>query len=260
MFKRLTQLVPSKGKIIYYQGSKNLQELTKEISFTQKEAYQINTKNSYFSIKSGEYIFTKSKKRISSTMIGSHNLKNIELVYRICKEIGLNESEIIKNIESFPGVKRRQDILYQDNKSIIIEDFAHHPVAIQETILAIKSKYPEYELISLFEPRSATSHRNIFQNEFAKSFKGSNFAFITEVYNLNKVSKKDRLNVKKLVSDTKLKSKVKKAIYAINPDDLLQKLAKEIIGFKTKKICILAMSNGSFGGIYPKLISMVKSR
>jgi UDP-N-acetylmuramate: L-alanyl-gamma-D-glutamyl-meso-diaminopimelate ligase len=83
---------------------------------------------------------------------------------------------------------------------------------------------------------------------------------ITEIFNLNKVDKKMRLNVKKLILDTKKLSKVNNSIYAKDPTDLLLKLKKEFALYSKEKICILAMSNGAFGGIYPKLISMVSER
>jgi len=173
--------------------------------------------------------------------------------------IGLTEEEIFRGIESFPGVKRRQEILFETESAIVMEDFAHHPVAIEETIKAVKTNYPEHGIISLFEPRSATSHRNIFQKEFAESFKKSNVAIITEVFNVNKVDKKIRLDVKKLVKEVPKKSKIKKAIYAKDTNELLLKLEDELENYESKFV-ILAMSNGSFGGIYPKIIEIVTDR
>ncbi len=260
MFKRLLNLVPSKGKIFYYKNSKNLSEILENFSHAPKEEYDISQKNSYLEIKN-DSAFSKFRKKVLDTnLLGQHNLRNSEVAYRICKEIGLTDEEILYGIETFPGVKRRQEVLYEDEKSVIIEDFAHHPVAIEETISAIKMKYKTEKLISLFEPRSATSHRNVFQKEFSGSFKKSDLVIITEIFNLNKVDKKNRLNVKKLVLDTKKLSKVKTSLYAKDPNELLTKLKKELTPFSKEKICILAMSNGAFGGIYPKLISMVSER
>ena len=141
-----------------------------------------------------------------------------------------------------------------------MEDFAHHPIAIEETVKAVKESYPGYKIISLFEPRSATSHRNIFQKEFAESFKKSDIVIVTEVFNLNKVDKKARLNVKKLIKEIPSKSKIKKAIYAKDSNELLVKLEKELKDFAKEKVLILAMSNGAFGGIYPTLIEMVNKK
>ena len=141
-----------------------------------------------------------------------------------------------------------------------MEDFAHHPVAIEETVKAVKEAYPNYKIISLFEPRSATSHRNVFQKEFAECFKKSDVAIVTEVFNVSKVDKKNRLDVKKLVKEIPTKSKIKKAVYAKDTSDLLLKLSSELKAFSKDKIVVLAMSNGAFGGIYPELIEMVKKK
>ena len=260
MFKRLLNLVPSNGKIFFYKNSVFLQEICKNFIHSRKEEYDINLKNSELNVKQNIIFQTSTKKKLDSNLIGLHNLRNTEVAYRICKDIGLSDQQIKEGIESFPGVKRRQDILFEDSKSVLIEDFAHHPVAIQETILAVKTKFPNHKLISLFEPRSATSHRIIFQKEFALSFKGSDLSIITEVFNLQKVEKINRLNVKQLILDIQKKSKQKKAIYAKDSEDLVKKLFLEIKSLQDEKICILAMSNGSFGGIYPKLIAMVQSR
>jgi UDP-N-acetylmuramate: L-alanyl-gamma-D-glutamyl-meso-diaminopimelate ligase len=141
-----------------------------------------------------------------------------------------------------------------------MEDFAHHPVAIEETVKAVKEAYPDYKIISLFEPRSATSHRNIFQKEFSESFKKSDIVMVTEVFNVNKVDRKNRLDVRKLVKEIPIKSRIKKSFYAKDSKDLLAKLSKELEILADDKIVVLAMSNGAFGGIYPELIEMVKNR
>lgn len=260
MFRRLLNLVPSKGKVFYWQGSKNLTELCTNFKHAPVASYEIDTQNSILRLKNNTLYYKKNDSTIKAKLIGIHNFRNIEVAANICKETGASVDKILSAIMKFPGVKRRQEILYESRMSTIMEDFAHHPVAIEETVKAVKDAYPEHKIISMFEPRSATSHRNVFQREFSESFKGSNVAMITEVYNLEKVDKKNRLNVKQLVLDTKKKSKVKETVYCKNPDDLLKQLAKTIKNYPKDKIIILAMSNGAFGGIYPKLIELVKKR
>lgn len=264
MFKRLLVLVPSKGKVFYWAGSKNLIEICKNFKHAPVMSYEVGKKDSILrlisSSKSQKAVSVKSGKELDSPMIGMHNFRNTEVAANVCKAAGLSEEKIFKGIESFPGVKRRQDILHKSLNAIVMEDFAHHPIAIEETVKAVKESYPGYKIISLFEPRSATSHRNIFQKEFAESFKKSDIVIVTEVFNLNKVDKKARLNVKKLIKEIPSKSKIKKAIYAKDSNELLVKLEKELKDFAKEKVLILAMSNGAFGGIYPTLIEMVNKK
>ena len=264
MFKRLLILVPSKGKVFYWAGSKNLRELCENFKHAPVAPYEIGEEYSMLRLSSESGIrkaySVETGKELNSPLIGMHNFRNTEVVVNVSKAAGLSEEAIFKGIESFPGVKRRQDILFQSVNAVVMEDFAHHPVAIEETVKAVKKAYPEYKIISLFEPRSATSHRNIFQKEFAESFRKSDLAIITEVFNLDKVDKKNRLDVKKLVKEIPKRSKIERAVYAKDTQDLLLKLSEELKAFSKEKIVVLAMSNGAFGGIYPELIEMVKNR
>ncbi len=270
MFKRLLNLVPSKGKIFYWAGSKNLVGICKNFKYAPVTSYEVGKKDSVLGLRSLKLATDRKReqkifsvgtgKELNSPLIGMHNFRNTEVAANVCKAVGLSEEKIFKGIESFPGVKRRQDILYKSDRAVVMEDFAHHPVAIEETVKAVKEAYPEYKIISLFEPRSATSHRNIFQKEFSECFKKSDIAMVTEVFNVNKVDKKNRLDVKKLVKEIPIKSRIKKSFYAKDAKDLLAKLSKELEILADEKVVILAMSNGAFGGIYPELIEMVNKR
>ncbi|MCX7997418.1 MAG: Mur ligase domain-containing protein [Leptospiraceae bacterium] len=261
MFQRLLRLIPNVGKVFYYKYSKALEEICKNFPYTRVEPFTLGDKDSILAFEKNQLILQETKTPIQTKLIGKHNFRNIELALRITKEIlGNKFSKAISSLKSFPGVKRRQEVLYQSETSILIEDFAHHPVAIQETIQAVKLAYPNYKILSLFEPRSATSHRNVFQKEFSYAFKGSEAAFITEVYNVNKVPKKERLNVKRLVKEIPTNSKTKHSFYAATPQDLPHMLESYLNKNALKKVILLAMSNGAFGGIYPNLIELLRRR
>ncbi len=261
MFSRLLRLVPNIGKIFYYKNSKSLESICKNFPYAPVETFTLGDNDSILTLHKNQLILRESKIPIQTKLIGKHNFRNIELALRITKEIlEKNFSKAIRALSTFPGVKRRQEILYQSKNSILIEDFAHHPVAIQETIQAVKMAYPNYKILSLFEPRSATSHRNVFQKEFSYSFRGSECAFVTEVFNLKKVSKAERLNVKKLIQEIPTNSKIQTAIYSKTPTDLPKLVEKYLQKNQISKLIILAMSNGAFGGIYPKLLELLKRR
>ncbi|RHX92339.1 UDP-N-acetylmuramate--L-alanine ligase [Leptospira stimsonii] len=261
MFKRLINLVPGNGKIFYWSGSGSLKKLVQNVKFTKTEGFEWNRKDSSLSWKKHELFWEERK--LDPVIFGDHNYRNLEVAIRVCSEIlkeqnpnGYKEG-ISKAIDSFPGVKRRQDILFQSPKAIVMEDFAHHPVAVHETIHAIKKRFHGYKIIALFEPRSATSHRNVFQKEYSYSFLGADLTILTEIHNLKKVSKEIRLDVKKLVQKL-LKNSKTIPVYAKDPQELLAKLEKMIPQFTGEKILILAMSNGSFGGIYTGLVDLAR--
>ena len=261
MFQRLLNLTPKKGSISYYDKSKNLKEICSKFPHVKTEGFNINTKSSLIKIVKGKPVFSNEKLKLDTDIIGEHNFRNLEVSLKLLFKLFPNkQNEIIHSVSTFPGVKRRQDILYTNSNSILMEDFAHHPVAIEETIKAVKMAYPNYEIISLFEPRSATSHRKVFQKEFSMSFKRSRAVFLTEVFNKSKVAPANRLDVKKLVKDTLRNSKVINSFYNKNPEEIIKNLSKYIDTLKSDKIVILAMSNGSFGGIYPSLKNILEKR
>lgn len=260
MFRRFLNLVPNQGKVFSWSGSKNLNNILENYKFAPIEYFDLNQNDSILEFKKGVLKDSKAQTILRPDLIGQHNYRNAEVALRVCFSIApTKKKEILEAFLKFPGVKRRQDNLYRSESSLVVEDFAHHPVAIAETIKAHKEAYPDWKIISLFEPRSATSHKNVFQEDFAKSFKGSHLAVITEVFNTKKVDKSNRLNVKKLVKDLESKSKTK-GIYAENPEAILSVLSKVLPKYKGQKVILLAMSNGSFGGIYSKLIASMKER
>ncbi|MDF3819501.1 Mur ligase domain-containing protein [Leptospira sp. 96542] len=260
MFKRLLNLVPNKGKVWFWSGSKNLNEITENYKHSPTEGFDLGHKSSQISYEKGILKDQKTKKVLKPELVGSHNYRNAEVAIRVCLEIAPDKREqIMDAFLRFPGVKRRQEVLFQSEQSLLVEDFAHHPVAIFETIKAFKEAYPGYKIISLFEPRSATSHRNVFQNDFAKAFKGSEVSIVTEVYQVDKVKKSLKLNVKKLVKDIVSNTR-KHALYAKSTSEVPIILAKLLPKYKKEKLVVLVMSNGAFGGIYPKIKEMIEKR
>ncbi len=260
MFRRFLNLVPNQGKVFSWKGSKNLNSVLENYKFAPVEFFDLNEKDSILTFKKGVLQDQDSKQVLKPDLIGSHNYRNAEVALRVCLSIAPNKKkELIKALLEFPGVKRRQDNLFRSENSLVVEDFAHHPVAIAETIKAHKESYPDWKIIALFEPRSATSHRNVFQDDFARSFKGSHLAIITEVFNASKVDKAKRLNVKKLVKDLETKSK-SKGLYVASPESIVPELKKLLPKYKDQKVILLAMSNGSFGGIYNNLIDIMRER
>lgn len=264
MFSRLLRLVPSNGKAYYWAGAANLKRICHEASkFLKSEPFDFNKKGSLLSWRKGSLM--SGDRVLRPRFFGNHNYRNAEVALRVCEEILQKEKipnareRLLDALETFSGVKRRQDILFESPKSILVEDFAHHPVAVEETIKSVKQAFPGFKIISLFEPRSATSHRNVFQKEYSFAFKGSAVTLITEIHNLKKVSKENRLDVKKLVLKLPKHSGTL-PFYCKDPKDLVSKLRKILPQFEKDKILILAMSNGAFGGIYPSLKELSESR
>src|SRR5205085_4661789 len=128
-------------------------------------------------------------------MSGNHNVENAAGVYAAARTLGLTDAQIAHGFESFRGVKRRQEPRGEPGGILVIDDFAHHPTAVRETIAAIRQRYPKRRLWAIFEPRSNTSRRNIHQEDYAHAFTGAARASLKVPEHHDKVPLSEELDV-----------------------------------------------------------------
>ncbi|MNS78671.1 UDP-N-acetylmuramate:L-alanyl-gamma-D-glutamyl-meso-diaminopimelate ligase [compost metagenome] len=152
-------------------------------------------------------------------------------------------------MESFEGVKRRQEILGEPNGILVIEDFAHHPTAVRETVKGIQKKYPGRKVFSVFEPRSATSRRKVFQKDYVEALKGSHEVMLAKAFDQSKIDADNRFSSDELVADL-----VSSGVTAADFDSADQ-IVSALKARARKGDVILIMSNGGFDGIYTKLMT-----
>jgi UDP-N-acetylmuramate: L-alanyl-gamma-D-glutamyl-meso-diaminopimelate ligase len=187
-------------------------------------------------------------------MSGHHNVENAVGVYALARALGLSADQIREGFASFSGVKRRQEIRGEIGGVLVIDDFAHHPTAVRETITAIRLRYPDRRLWAIFEPRSNTSRRNIHQTEYAHAFRGAARATIRVPEPHDKVPVSEQLNIDAVVDEL-----CKQGIEAdASPD--VDVLVKRVIDGARPGDALLVMSNGAFGGFIPAVIEGLKAR
>src|SRR5205814_9721406 len=131
-------------------------------------------------------------------MSGYHNVGNAVGVYAVARALELGADAIRDGFASFRGVKRRQEIRGEIGGVLVLDDFAHHPTAVRETITAIRLRYPERRLWAVFEPRYNTSRRNIHQTEYATAFDGAARALIRVPEPHDKVPVDEQLDINKV--------------------------------------------------------------
>ncbi len=190
---------------------------------------------------------------ISSPLYGRHNLMNALSVIALSHHLALSWPQIRDGLRSFQGVKRRQELVGSVDDILVMDDFAHHPTAISETLSALKMRYPTRKLWVIFEPRSATSKRNIFQQAFVSAFKVADQIILADLYAPEKIAPADRLDLKKLVSD--LGTVGKSARFIPTSDQIVESLLTELL--PGDLVCI--MSSGGFNGIHQKLLDQLVS-
>jgi UDP-N-acetylmuramate: L-alanyl-gamma-D-glutamyl-meso-diaminopimelate ligase len=203
-----------------------------------KTVFQVN--------KDGKFFGT-----FQTPLMGEHNLLNTLSVVAICHYIGIDHKTISCALESFKGVKRRQEIRGTKDGVTVMDDFAHHPTAVRETIRAVKPFYPKGRIIAVFEPRTNTSMRNVFQEIYPLSFDGADLICVRKPPLLEKIPENQRFSSEQLVQ--KLKSQGKNAYYFDDTESIIQFLIKTV---KSGDL-VLIMSNGGFDNIHQRLLKVL---
>ena len=190
--------------------------------------------------------------RVSLRLPGEHNALNALAVYIECKLLGLTSDEIKLGFSTFGGVKRRQEERGVVNGVLVIDDFAHHPTAVRETLKALHSKYPGRRLLTVFEPRSATSRRKVFQKEYTEAFGDADATFIAVAFDQSKIPSDQQFSSQELVQG--LKDQGKDAAFFESVEDGVKNVAKAARSGDV----IAVLSNGGFGGFIPKLLEALR--
>jgi len=182
-------------------------------------------------------------------LMGEHNLLNALSAIAVADKLMIPKKTVRGALESFQGVKRRQEVRGQKRKITVMDDFAHHPTAVRETIKAVKPYYPDGRLVAVFEPRTNSSMRNIFQNVYPASFHQADLICIREPPLLNKIRPDERFSSAKLVED--LRTAGKDAHFFPDTDSIIDFLVESAMPHDL----ILIMSNGGFDNIHERLLS-----
>ncbi len=260
-FRKFVVLLPSDGLLVTAAGDRAIREVVKgaacriesygidEAADWQADRIQMARDLLSFDV----FYHQKKMGTIRSPLVGRHNLKNTLAVIALLHRAGVPWEKIAEGILQFQGVKRRQEIVGEVRDILIIDDFAHHPTAIAETLAALRLRYPSRRLWAVFEPRSATSRRNVFQKEFVAAFTAADQIILADVFAPEKIPSENRLNPEQIVSD--LVALGKNALFLSTPDQIISELEQKLK--PGDLVCI--MSSGGFGGIHQKLISRLAS-
>jgi UDP-N-acetylmuramate: L-alanyl-gamma-D-glutamyl-meso-diaminopimelate ligase len=185
---------------------------------------------------------------------GEYNVRNALAVIAAAWEQGLAFDEIAAGLATFEGVKRRLETRGEAGGVVVLDDFAHHPTAIAETLRAVRQKYPGRRLFAVLEPRSGTLRRNVFQERLATAFDGADEVVLAEVFGAAEIPEKDRLDPARLVRDIEARGRPARFL----PD------VPAIVSFLAERTrsgdVVAVLSNGGFGGLHDKLLSALKKK
>jgi UDP-N-acetylmuramate: L-alanyl-gamma-D-glutamyl-meso-diaminopimelate ligase len=184
-------------------------------------------------------------------LIGRHNVENCVAAIAVARARGVAIPEIQRGLASFAGVRRRQELRGIAGGVTVLDDYAHHPTAVRETLKALRKRYPKRRLIAVYEPRSATSRRKTFQAEFAEAFAHADEVIVGKLFDPSKIPAADRFDPERLALD--LHRSGTKASYTPDIDTIVKQLAQNAAPGDV----VCALSSGSFDGLHDKLLDAI---
>lgn len=190
----------------------------------------------------------------TSPLAGRHNVQNVAGVAALCSGVGLSMDAVSTALKGFKGVVKRQEVVGEAAGIVVISDFAHHPTAVRETIKAVRSRYRGRRLIAVFEPRTNTSRRKIFQEEFAASFDDADISICAEPYNSDAIPPEERFSPREWVRGM---SRTGKEAYWFPTSETILRNVLEIC---REGDVVLIMSSGHFDGLAARLVSELSLR
>lgn len=191
---------------------------------------------------------------VALAMSGMQNVENATGVWATARALGLTPPVITRAFNTFLGVKRRQEPRGYVGGVLVIDDFAHHPTAVKETIAGIRQRYRDRRLWAVFEPRSNTSRRNIHQKEYAEAFEHADVVVIRTPEPHDKVPAAEQLDVTRIVQILGKRGIVASALGTV--PEIVERITREA----RANDVILVMSNGAFGGLIPSVLAALETR
>ena len=265
-FSRLMNLVPSNGRLIAGIDSPVVRDVLAEMDGklnTTVETFGLvddaKWQARYIDFTGDTTRFTVFKDghnwgEIETHMIGEFNVRNCLAVIIAADAWAISREKMQEAFTSFRSVKRRMEVRGVERGVTVIDDFAHHPTAVEETLKALRMKYDGQRLVAVFEPRSWSSRLAVFQEPYGKAFSYADYVIIAGVYNTSKASELGKvLDVGELVKDIEMQGKP--AMSFPDADSIVEHLVPEL----RENDVVAIMSNGGFGGIHEKILNELSS-
>ena len=265
-FRRFMNLVPENGRLIAGWDSPNVRAVVESFGpklFTQLETFG-TTEDARWQVRNADFTGGLSRFEVfhdqqawgefQTPLLGEFNLLNCLAVIITADAWGISREEIHDALTTFKNVKRRAEVRGEQRGVTVIDDFAHHPTAVRETLRALRARYTDRRLIAIFEPRSWSSRLAVFQNDYANAFVAADYVVVASVFDSQKVTEKGRaLDTEELIEA--ISRQGKPALALPGADEIVDHILPELRDGDVVAI----MSNGGFGGIHEKILIRLQS-
>jgi len=261
-FSRLINLIPSDGRLIAGWDSDLVRELSPR-AFCRIESFGVSddarwraenisftSELTTFDVLLDGRLFGHYK----SPLAGLFNVRNCLGVIAACDALGLEQSSVAEAMAEFKSVKRRLEVRGQARGVTVIDDFAHHPTAVRETLLAARARYPGRPIIAIFEPRSYTAQIKLFQQQFEDALAEADEIIIARLFHPERYTPETAISPSEILAH--LEARGRKASYIASSDEIVSEVAPRLKGSEV----LVIMSNGSFDGIHEKMLKALRSR
>ena len=259
-FKRLVNLVPRRGLIVAYDGSPNVTEClqpalcrVERYGFTDTADWQLRNLRHEDGLTRWEVWHAGALwAELAMQLAGEHNGLNATAAAALAAGLGIDKKSIQAALASFKSVKRRLEVRAVVNNITIIDDFAHHPTAIRETLRALRSVYPQSRLWAVLEPRSNTLRRKVLEGDLVESLRVADRVVLSGVYQQQRIPDAERLHPEDVIEA--LRAKGSEAELHAGGDAIVDAIAPQLAPGDVVAI----LSNGGFDGIYETLPARLK--
>src|SRR5579864_2136104 len=261
-FRRLVNLVPRSGRIVAWGESGTVRAAVKK-AFCPVETYGFTPGVDWLAgdleIAEGETRFRVSREgrevaRIRMSLAGRHNVLNAVAAVAIAHGRGVSGEAIASAMAEFRGVLRRLEVKGEECGVLIVDDFAHHPTAIRVTIDAARHRWPGRKLWAVFEPRSNTMRRRVFESDLASALSAADATVLGGVNRANLLSDEERLSPERVLQIIRVAGRKAEGF------DSAEEIAEYLTAETQPGDLVLVMSNGSFDGLCSKLVGKLQER
>ena len=254
-FRRLLNVVPQNGMVLLNGDDRNCVDVAKdclaqmvEVGFSENCAQRI--REVAYSSSGSRFKLGDDKFEIS--LIGEFNVRNAAMAVTAARFYDVPKAKIDNALKSFSGIARRQEVRGEVRGVKVVDDFGHHPTAIAQTIQALRHRYPGHRIWAVFEPRSNTTRRAVFQQQLPDALQLADGVFIAQVAKLEQIPEKERLNPESVVAA--IANSGRPAFYEENADAIVDR----IVPMLQPKDVVVVFSNGGFDNIHEKLLKKLQ--
>ena len=261
VFRWLTNIVPRRGLIVRHEDCDATVEVT---GHAQSRIQGYGLRSGAWRADGIEQDASGARFRVTRdgarfaeirlVVAGEYNVRNALAVIAAANEQGLSARAIAAGLATFRGVRRRMEVKGESGGVLVLDDFAHHPTAIGETLRAVKQRYPGRRIWAVLEPRSWSLRRNVFQARLGTAFDDADEVILAEVFGADQLPPSERLDPSRLVSDIGARGRPARFLPGV------EAIVAHIADRARTGDVIVVLSNGGFGGIHDKLLSALGVR